>query len=74
LPPSGFWEWPHTLAILKIANALNEISQRLGQGAAIMKITEAGNDLIQAAFRSYPGRIRGVSIGRTISNHQESDG
>jgi hypothetical protein len=47
---------------------------RLVNGAAIMKITERGNDLIEAAFRSYPGRKRSVSIGRTIRNHQESDG
>ncbi|HEY1150602.1 MAG TPA: hypothetical protein VGF27_18630 [Pseudoduganella sp.] len=62
------------MAILKNANALNEISQPASRGAAVMKITDSGNDFMQAGFRSYPGRSTGVSIGRTISNHQETDG
>jgi len=62
------------MAILKIANTSNEISQRLRQRGAIMKITDAANDLIQPVFHSYSGRMPGDSIGRTISNHQESDG
>jgi len=62
------------MAILKIANMLNEISQRPGQSAAIMKFTDRGNDLIQAACHAFPGVSSAGSIGRTIRNHQESDG
>lgn len=62
------------MAILKNANAVNEISQRASPGAAVMKITDPDNDLMQAGFRSYPGRGPGDSIGRTLNNHQETDG